>query len=476
MAKSTRLARIQRDRRTALITLACVLVASVVFGLRAWQWQVEIRYFTLGTCFITASLAYGLIYRNGTSKVATLIAISGVALALFAGIYSSGGITNQSTTWLLTTPLIGGMIGGRFGAMIGFISSSLSLLAFTAIESQVGQLPDLMPAEVQASQERMHQWATLLIVGVCVYAFLTQEQKTDEDLDRHVLALNNQIGVRTVAEQEAREASQAKSEFLANISHELRTPMNGIMGVLGLLDRTGLNEKQSHLVELGRSSSKIMLNLVNDLLDIAKIEAGKFEVEQTAFNARQMFDSLAERTEQQLNDKPVKLTYQCNLDCDWLKGDERRLEQVLLNLISNAIKFTHEGTIQLEVNYSEQTGVLSALVRDTGIGISDEAQKKIFTPFIQAEASTTRQYGGTGLGLAISQQLLQLMGGKMTLASELKRGSEFRFELALPTVARPPELPSIQTNQPGPQRSQAKVLLVEDNPINAELAITLLED
>jgi signal transduction histidine kinase/CheY-like chemotaxis protein len=418
----------------------------------------------------------GLIYNRGVSRLQTSIFLLGAVAAVYGAAFTSGGLSSFAMAWLLTIPLLGGLVGNRFGAIAGFILSALGMILFIVYQAQYGPPDNLMPGDAGLRQERLHQWATLIIVTICVYAFLTQEKNTDDDLDRHMLALRNEVADRAVAEQEAKDASRAKSEFLANISHELRTPMNGIIGVLGLLDRTNLDERQKHLVEMGASSSKIMLTLVNDLLDIAKIESGKFVIEEKTFNVRELFNNLRERTEQQLIDKPICLVFHCDLECDGLRGDERRLEQVLLNLLSNAIKFTHQGKIHLEVAYNEQTQSLSCAVRDTGIGISPEAQTRIFSPFVQAEASTTRQYGGTGLGLAISKQLLQLMDSDLQLVSTPGQGSTFSFTLSLSPAAEVKlEMPKERPPAP-PARDQATVLLVEDNAVNAELSRTLLED
>lgn len=476
MSTSTRLARFQRDRRTALVTIACVLATACFFAVRAYQWNVEIRLWTLGTCIFCSLLAIGLIYTRGVSRLQTSIFLLGVVIAVYGAAYTSGGLSSFAMIWLLTIPLLGGLTGNRFGTIAGFILSALGMILFIIYQAQYGPPDNLMPGDAGLQQERLHQWATLIIVTICVYAFLSQERNTDDELDRHILALRNEVADRAVAEQEAIEANRAKSEFLANISHELRTPMNGIIGVLGLLDRTTLDERQKHLVEMGASSSKIMLTLVNDLLDIAKIESGKFVIEEKTFNVRDLFDNLRERTEQQLIDKPISLVFRCDLECDWLRGDERRLEQILLNLLSNAVKFTHEGKIHLEVAYAGQTQTLSCTVKDSGIGISPEAQQRIFTPFVQAEASTTRQYGGTGLGLSISKQLLQLMNSDMKLESAPGQGSTFSFSINLPTAT---EINLEMTNErsSAPQaRGQISVLLVEDNAVNAELSRSLLED
>ncbi len=469
----TATARIERDSRIASITLVCALIAAAVFGLRAWQWGIEVRYITLGTCFVSCLVALVLIRLDGRSNMTSLFALSGITVALLGGSYSSGGISSLATIWFLATPLVGGLIGGRFGAITGFVLSAASLTGLMMIENYLGTPPDLMPLETRAIQGRLHQWATLIIISVCVYTYLHVGKATDDELEQHVLALQNEVRTRAEAEREAIAANRTKTDFLANISHELRTPMNGIIGVLGLLERANFSEKEANLVQLGLTSSHSMLSLVNDLLDIAKIESGKFEIEHESFDLAALLDNVMTRTRQLVADKPVTVTYEQRLQSNWVKGDLVRVEQILTNLTSNAAKFTHEGEIAVNVDYSENT--LKVSITDTGIGISEEGLDKILMPFVQAESSTTRKYGGTGLGLAITHQLLQLMNGELNTTSEPGMGSCFSFQLPLtPSVelerqhAAPKEKPT--TNK------HACVLLVEDNPINAELSLTLLED
>lgn len=466
-------ARIERNSRIASITLICALVALAFFGLRAWQWGIEIRYTTLGTAFAACLIALILIRQYGRTNMTSVIALTGIAFALFGGNYSSGGINSLATVWLMVMPLVGGLIGGRFGAMTGFVLSAFSLFGLTWIETHVGTPPDLMPLETRGNQERMHQWATLIIIGVCVYTYLHVGRATDDELEQHVIALQNEVQTRAAAEKEATTANRTKTDFLANISHELRTPMNGIIGVLALLERAELKEKEANLVKLGLTSSHSMLALVNDLLDIAKIESGKFEIEHETFDLAALFENVVARTRQLVAEKPVEVRYENTLQSHWVKGDLVRTEQILTNLTSNAAKFTHQGEIAIQVDYSDNR--LKVKVKDSGIGISRNGLKKILIPFVQAESSTTRKYGGTGLGLSITNQLLQLMDGKLSITSDVGKGSCFSFELPLTPTTKVESHGQAQHLTP-PSGKQANVLLVEDNAVNAELAMALLED
>jgi signal transduction histidine kinase/CheY-like chemotaxis protein/sensor domain CHASE-containing protein len=231
----------------------------------------------------------------------------------------------------------------------------------------------------------------------------------------------------------AEKANQAKSQFLANMSHEIRTPMNGVIGVTELLNRTSLSEQQKSYLNMVRSSANALLDILNDILDLSKIEAGKLELEATPFDVHEIVGDATKCFSGTATSKGLDLGLYIHPEVPhWLIGDPVRLKQIIFNLLGNAIKFTESGSVTVELNWeTSHNSILSVTVSDTGIGIPKSKQESIFSPFTQADETTTRHFGGTGLGLTIVTQLIDLMQGELSIESEEQKGSIFSVKLPL---------------------------------------------
>jgi len=336
---------------------------------------------------------------------------------------------------------------------------------YKSLENLIKEKPDFSKKMVVEKEDE---------IGVLVDMFNQLQSKLEKDFN-HL----NELKIK------AEETAKMKSQFLANMSHEIRTPINGIVGMSYLVLQTDLTPRQRSYIEKIEESSKSLLAIINDILDLSKIESGKLVIDKVNFNLNKVIKNSLDliRFNAKKKGLKIKVKYEGNVP-KRLYGDSLRLSQILNNLLSNAVKFTQKGEIRLTIKRAKGD-IFRFEVKDTGIGLKKEEQKKIFKAFSQADGSTTRDYGGTGLGLTISKQLVELMGGKIWVESEYGKGSSFIFELELKEVQIEDENIDINIENSKIQTrlkrdinllKNCKILLAEDNEINQEIILGLLEN
>jgi signal transduction histidine kinase/DNA-binding response OmpR family regulator len=306
-------------------------------------------------------------------------------------------------------------------------------------------------------------WGVPFVIGTAAFALVAAHKSFD--------SVYGEVDDLEASRQSAMAEAVSKAQFLANMSHEIRTPMNGILGMAELLLRTKLDDDQGQMASTIQSSADALLSVLNDILDFSKIEAGKLELETVEFDTWQLIDECAGLMHRTADEKGVELmTFVDPRVGRCHRGDSARIRQLLMNFLSNAVKFTLEGEVVIGVDFVETPEddgheTMRFWVRDTGVGISQDAVSRLFMPFTQADASTTRRFGGTGLGLVICRRLVELMKGRLDVKSRPGRGSTFSFQLRLPTgkpIADRQRAEEIDL-------SSHSVLIVDDNYTNRKL-------
>jgi signal transduction histidine kinase len=424
-----------RRARTAVYLFAIPVLTSFGYAWNYW------RVLSGGTALLVSGMilatnlavfgALWLLRRTGRVALAVnaLLAYSFVEFTLIA--WLCGGPASSQAYWLTLLPLVAMLTSGTRPALVWL---ALALAEYTvgfALQLHGVEFPDGVPAP-----ERLPFWLSSLscISLVCLLSMMFYERAKNGTL-RTLIAANAELAR---ARDAALAADDSKAEFLAKVSHEIRTPLTAILGFAEiLLSETGKGalpkENEATLLTIRRNGEHL-LEIINDILDLSKITAGRFDVECAPLVPMQLISEVVATMSLRAHAKGLRLVVECERDVpDAIESDERRLRQILVNLLGNALKFTDTGLVVLRAatRESERGAVLRFEIQDSGIGISDEQMGRLFEPFEQADASTARRYGGTGLGLSICKHLVELLDGRIGAQSRLGEGSVFWFELPL---------------------------------------------
>ena len=363
-------------------------------------------------------------------------------------------------------------------AAVGLFTLSSSLIAYAVLAGPV-LIPPAVYMIAMGRVETLGLGAALLFFVLLVFLNARRAVRTTVEMLTLRFANARIAAERELALHAAEAAGRARLQFLANMSHEIRTPLNGILGMAQLLETGALDAAQRHRVDAIRASGQHLLVLINDILDFSKLDAGKLEIFPEPFEVRRLPREVTDLMSARAQEKGLGLSMTVAPDVpEWLTGDAGRIKQALNNLISNAVKFTDSGGVQVAVGLVGAAGTEGCVtvrfaVRDSGPGIAGADQARLFQMFSQVDGSPTRRHGGTGLGLAISRQLVELMGGRIGCESRPGQGATFWFELPLAAAAAPVAAPA--AGEPQTQSVfSGRVLLVEDNAVNSEIAMAML--
>ena len=440
---------------------------------------------------VTFLVAFGLVARHQkqffkTHYSASFAVVLSTVMVLNDFIAYAGQINNHASAvyWSLTSSTV-------FGTMLTYGLARLGSLATIALSGTIGLLAlgfgSLTQGDTSSYNRMIVHIVAANLLGMLIYRFsLLRERKLFLQSKR-----KNRIAELRRMKEMAETANRAKTTFLANMSHEIRTPMNGVIGALSMLSDQQMSERDRLFVKSARDSARNLLHILDEILDFAKLDAQKIRLTSAPFDPRDLIHSVCQAFQATAEQKNIRIRHDCKQvppQVRSLIADEGKLRQVLLNLVSNAVKFTQSGevVVSLSVHCKDPEHAQVKLdVSDTGVGIPPESLDQLFQPFFQVESGSNRSYGGTGLGLAICKQIIDEMGGMVTVRSVLGIGTTFEVVLDVPysilTAAsqHPPDhdegFPDTLPPDDAELRLQGDVLLVEDNEVNAFIATMTLE-
>ncbi len=404
--------------------------------------------------------------QAGSDRLGTLVLQAVVPSATAVLRRFSGAAALIIAVSLLVAAVVGAVLQSKVSKpILGIANMAEHIAATHRFENRV---------EVDSTDE-------LRVLAGSLNSMLDEIERRDAELAEHRRSLELEIAERSrvnmelrLAKERAEEAARLKSEFLANMSHEIRTPMNGVIGMISLVLQQCTDETEREQLGVAQVAAQSLVTILNDILDLSKLEAGKMTIEAIDFDLPATLRDALRLFDIQMREKNLDLRLEFLPNCpEWVQGDPVRMRQIIINLVGNAVKFTNQGSVRIVVGPTP-AGTVQFRVRDTGIGIPKEKLQEIFEAFTQADGSHTRRFGGTGLGLTISRRLAGLMGGKLWAQSEPGSGSEFCVELPLEARSEPAAQAVPEVAKAGVLSEDLRILVAEDNAINQRVIQSML--